>query len=65
MYNGLKRVSEVGLQLGSPRALKMAVNEDIVALKVSKQRLMSQCSFYGDIDKVRNAFNKYLTLVLC
>ena len=43
----------------------MAVGEDIVALKVRKQRLMSQCLFYGDIDKVKNAFNKYLTLVLC
>ena len=58
-------MSEVGLQRGFPSALKMAVVEDIVALKVRKQRLMSQRSFYGDIDKVRNAFNKYLTLVLC
>ena len=65
MYNGLKRVSEGGLQRGSPRALKMAVGEDIVALKVRKQPLMSQCLFYGDSVKVRNAFNKYLTRLLC
>lgn len=39
MYNGLKRVSEGGLQRRSPRALKMAVGEDIVPLKVKKQRL--------------------------
>ena len=43
----------------------MAVGEDIVALKVRKQRLMSQCLFYGDIDEVKDAFTKYLTLVLC
>ena len=65
MYNGLKRVSEGGLERGFPCALKMAVGEDIVALKVRKQRLMSQCLFYGHIDKVKGAFAKYLTLVLC
>ena len=65
MYDGLKRVSEGGLERGFPRALIMTVDEDIVALKVRKQRLMSQCLFYGDIDKVKNAFNKYLTLVPC
>ena len=42
IYNGLKRVSEGGLARGFARALKMAV-EDIVALKVRKQRLTSQC----------------------
>ena len=41
MYNGLKRVFEGGLQRGSPRALKLAVGEDTVALKIRKQRLMS------------------------
>ena len=40
MYDGLKRVSEGGLERGFPRALKMVVGEDIVALKVRKQRLM-------------------------
>ena len=65
IFNRLKRVSEGGLERGFPRALKMAVGEDIVALKLRKQRLMSQCLFYGDIDKVKDAFTKYLTLVLC
>ena len=65
MYNGLKQVSEGGLERASPHALKMAVGEDIVALKLRKQHLMSQCLFYGDFDKLKNAFNKYLTLILC
>ena len=65
MYNGLKRVSEGGLEGGFPLALKVAVGEGIVAFKVRKQRLLSQCLFYGDNDKVKNAFTNYLTLILC
>ena len=65
MYNGLKRVSEGGLEGGFPLTLKMAVGEGIVAFKVRKQRLLSQCLFFGDNDKVKNAFTKYLTLILC
>ena len=65
MYNGLKRVFEGGLEGGFPLALKMAVGEGIVAFKVRKQRLLSQCLFFRDNDKVKNAFAKYLTLILC
>ena len=65
MYNGLKRVSEGGLEGGFPLALKVAVGEGIVAFKVRKQRLLSQCLFFGDNDKVKNAFTKYLTFILC
>ena len=45
--------------------MKMAVGGGIVAFKVRKQRLLSKCLFYGDNDKVKNAFTKYLTLILC
>ena len=55
MYNGLKRVCEGGLKGGFHLALKMALGEGNVAFKVRKQRLLSQCLFYGDIDKVKNA----------
>ena len=65
MYNGLKRVSEGGLKGGFHLALKIAVGEVIVAFKVRKQRLLSQCLFFGDNDKAKNAFTKYLTLILC
>ena len=65
MYNGLKRVSEGGLAGGFHLALKMAVGEGIVAFKVRKQPLLSHCLFFGDNDQVKNAFTKYLTLILC
>ena len=60
MYNGLKRDSGGGFAGGFHLALKMAVEEGIVAFKVRKQ-----CMFFGDNDKVKNAFTKYLTLILC
>ena len=60
MYKGLKRVSEEGLERGFPHALKMADSEDIVVFEERKQRLLSQCLFFRDTDKVKNAFTKYL-----
>ena len=65
MYNDLKRVSEGALEGGFHLALKMGVGEGIAAFKVRKQRLLSQCLFFGGNDKVKNAFTKYLTLILC
>ena len=60
MYKGLKRVSEEGLERGFPHVLKMADREDIVVFEERKQRLLLQCLFFGDTDKVKNAFTKYL-----
>ena len=65
MYNGLKQVSEGGLEGRFHLALKMGVGEGIVAFKVRKQPLLSQCLFFGDNDKVKNVFTKYLTVILC
>ena len=48
MYKGLKRVSEGGLGQGLSRALKVANGEGIYAFEVTKQRLLSQCLFFGD-----------------
>ena len=59
MYKSLKRVSEGGVERGFARALKMADSEDIVVFEERKQRLLSQCLFFGDTDKVNNAFTKY------
>ena len=63
MYNDLKRVSEGGLKGGFHLALKMALGEGILAFKVRKQRLLSQCLFYEDNDKVKNALTYTLRAV--
>ena len=59
MYKGLKRVSKGGLQRRLPRALKVTNGEDIFVFEVMKQRLLTQCLFFGDPGKVTNAFTKY------
>ena len=59
MYKGLKRVSEGGLERGLPRALKVANGQDIFVFEVTKQRLLTQCLFFGDTGKVTNTFTKY------
>ena len=47
MYKGLKRVSEGGLEQGLSSALKVANGESIYVFEVKKQRLLSQCLFFG------------------
>ena len=59
MHKGLKRVSEGGLERGLPLALKVANGEDIFVFEVMKQRLLTQCLFFGDPGKATNAFTKY------
>ena len=59
MYKGLKRVREGGLERGLSRALKVANSEYIFVFEVMKQRLLTQCLFFGDTGKVTNVFTKY------
>ena len=62
MYKGLKRVSEGGLEQGSSRALKVANGEGIYVFEVTKQRLLSQCLFFGD-NSVHQQYERRLTIV--
>ena len=54
MYKGLKRASEGGLEQGLSRALKV--------FEVKKQRLLSQCLFFGD-NSVHQQYEQRLTIV--
>ena len=45
---GLEKVSGGGLEQGLSRALKVVNGEGIYVFEVKKQRLLSQCLFFGD-----------------
>ena len=63
MYKGLKRVSEGGLERGFlSRALKVANGEGIYVFEVKKQRLLSQCLFFGD-NSFHQQYERELTIV--
>ena len=48
MYKGLNRVSAGGLEQGLSRALKVLNGEGIYVFEVKRQRLLSECLFFGD-----------------